>query len=138
VLLAQHGVDVWLGMRLTSGTKLDDYEIVGPLGSGGMGEVYRARDTILKREVAIKVLPYSVLQDSERLRRFEQEAQAAASLNHPNIIWRQSLLGTAPAVKVVSLPGKLIAWMKPSPDGKKLGLALGTPSSEAVIIHAPR
>lgn len=73
-------------MRLTSGTRLDDYEIVGSLGSGGMGEVYRARDTILKREVAIKVLPYSVSQDSERLRRFEQEAQAAASLNHPNIL----------------------------------------------------
>jgi eukaryotic-like serine/threonine-protein kinase len=73
-------------MRLTPGTQLDSYEIVGPLGSGGMGEVYRARDSILKREVAIKVLPSFVSRDPDRLRRFEQEAQAAAALNHPNIL----------------------------------------------------
>ena len=73
-------------MTLTPGTKLDGYEILGPLGAGGMGEVYRARDAILKREVAIKVLPAYFSQDSDRLRRFEQEAQAAAALNHPNIL----------------------------------------------------
>lgn len=71
---------------LLAGTKLDGYEILGPLGSGGMGEVYRARDSILKREVAIKVLPPFVSQNADRLRRFEQEAQAAAALNHPNIL----------------------------------------------------
>ena len=71
-------------MPLTTGTKLDGYEILAPLGAGGMGEVYRARDSALKREVAIKVLPPFVSQDPERLRRFEQEAQAAAALNHPN------------------------------------------------------
>ena len=73
-------------MPLTPGTKLDGYEILGPLGAGGMGEVYRARDATLKRDVAIKVLPEYWSRDPERLRRFEQEAQATAALNHPNIV----------------------------------------------------
>jgi serine/threonine protein kinase len=73
-------------MPLATGSKLDGYEIVGLLGSGGMGEVYRARDSALKREVAIKVLPSFVSRDPDQLRRFEQEAQAAAALNHPNIL----------------------------------------------------
>jgi serine/threonine protein kinase/Tol biopolymer transport system component len=73
-------------MRLAAGTKLDGYEILGSIGAGGMGEVYRARDSVLKREVAIKVLPSFVSQEPDRLKRFEQEAQAAAALNHPNIL----------------------------------------------------
>ena len=73
-------------MALTSGTKLGPYEIVAPLGAGGMGEVYRTRDPRLGREVAIKVLPASFYRDPERLRRFEQEARAAGALNHPNIL----------------------------------------------------
>src|SRR5271154_4421024 len=73
-------------MALTAGTKLDSYEVLGLLGAGGMSEVYRARDPVLKREVAIKILPSFVSQDPDRLRRFEQEAQAAAALNHPNIL----------------------------------------------------
>lgn len=68
------------------GTKLGPYEIVGTLGAGGMGEVYRARDPRLGREVAIKVLPAGYSTDPERLRRFEQEARATAALNHPNIL----------------------------------------------------
>src|SRR5664279_5414505 len=73
-------------MSLTSGTKLGPYEILSPLGAGGMGEVYRARDTRLAREVAIKVLPESFARDADRLRRFELEARTVASLNHPNIL----------------------------------------------------
>jgi serine/threonine protein kinase len=73
-------------MTLTSGTKLGPYEIQSPVGAGGMGEVYRARDPRLGRDVAIKVLPVSFAADTERLRRFEQEARAVAALNHPNIL----------------------------------------------------
>jgi serine/threonine protein kinase len=73
-------------MALASGTKLGPYEILSALGAGGMGEVYRARDPRLGREVAIKVLPAGSAPDSERLRRFEQEARATAALNHPNIL----------------------------------------------------
>ena len=73
-------------MPLTPGTILGQYEIRATLGAGGMGEVYRAHDTRLDREVAIKVLPESLTSDSDRLRRFEQEARAAAALNHPNIL----------------------------------------------------
>src|ERR1700680_4156392 len=73
-------------MVLNSGIKLGPYEIQSPLGAGGMGEVYRARDTRLGRDVAIKVLPAAFSRDQDRLRRFEQEARAAAALNHPNIL----------------------------------------------------
>ena len=73
-------------MGLSTGTKLGPYEIVSSLGAGGMGEVYCARDPSLGREVAIKVLPKELASDHDRLRRFEQEARAAATLNHPNIL----------------------------------------------------
>ena len=73
-------------MGLPSGTKIGQYEIVAAIGAGGMGEVYRARDPQLGRDVAIKVLPASLSRDPDRLRRFEQEARAAAALNHPNIL----------------------------------------------------
>ena len=72
-------------MTLNAGTKLGSYEILAPLGAGGMGEVYRARDTKLNRDVAIKVLPAEVAEDDERLARFKREAQVLASLNHPHI-----------------------------------------------------
>src|SRR6202051_180066 len=72
-------------MPLSTGDKLGPYEILAPIGKGGMGEVYRARDTKLDREVAIKVLPAALAQDPERLARFEREAKVLASLNHPNI-----------------------------------------------------
>src|SRR5262249_15239538 len=73
-------------MGLSTGTKVGAYEIKSQLGAGGMGEVYRARDSSLGRDVAIKMLPGFFSSDPERLRRFEQEARAAASLNHPNIL----------------------------------------------------
>ena len=72
-------------MSLAAGTRLGPYEILGLIGAGGMGEVYRARDERLRREVAVKVLPASLSTDANRLRRFEQEAHAAGTLNHPNI-----------------------------------------------------
>jgi serine/threonine protein kinase len=72
-------------MALTAGTRLGPYEILAPIGAGGMGEVYRARDTKLDREVAIKDLPTALAQDPERLARFEREAKVLGSLNHPNI-----------------------------------------------------
>src|ERR1700689_4846101 len=72
-------------MPLSVGERLGPYEILAPLGAGGMGEVYRARDTKLDRSVAIKVLPAMLAQDPERLARFEREAKVLASLNHPNI-----------------------------------------------------
>src|SRR5271167_2272777 len=73
-------------MPLAPGTRFGPYETTAPIGAGGMGEVYRARDTRLGRDVAIKVLPASFSNDPERLRRFEQEARAAGALNHPNVL----------------------------------------------------
>jgi eukaryotic-like serine/threonine-protein kinase len=73
-------------MTLASGTKLGRYEIRSQLGAGGMGEVYQGRDTQLGRDVAVKVLPTTLSTDTDRLRRFEQEACAASALNHPNIL----------------------------------------------------
>ncbi len=72
-------------MPLTSGTRLGSYEVTALIGQGGMGEVYRARDTKLDRNVALKVLPDLFADDPERLARFQREARVLASLNHPNI-----------------------------------------------------
>src|SRR5450631_3196646 len=73
-------------MTLSAGTRLGPYEILAPLGAGGMGEVYRARDSKLDRDVAVKVLPQSVAADPDTLARFEREAKAVAALSHPNIL----------------------------------------------------
>ena len=73
-------------MRLSPGTRLGPYEVVAPLGAGGMGEVYRARDPRLGRDVAVKVVVSGAESDPERLRRFEDEARAAGALNHPNVL----------------------------------------------------
>src|SRR6202048_3651383 len=72
-------------MPLAAGARVGPYEVLAPIGSGGMGEVYRARDTKLKRDVAIKVLPDAFARDPERMARFQREAEVLASLNHPNI-----------------------------------------------------
>src|SRR5215831_17271882 len=73
-------------MNLATGTRLGPYEVLSPLGAGGMGEVYLAQDTRLDRKVALKLLPEAFIQDQERLRRFTEEAKAASAFNHPNII----------------------------------------------------
>ncbi len=73
-------------MTLPAGTRLGSYELTTPIGAGGMGEVYRAKDARLGREAAIKVLPAELAGDAERRARFEQEARAASALNHPNIL----------------------------------------------------
>jgi serine/threonine protein kinase len=73
-------------MPLAAGTRLGPYEVLAPIGAGGMGEVYRGRDTRLNREVALKVLPDDFARDPARRRRFEQEARVVAALNHPNIV----------------------------------------------------
>jgi serine/threonine protein kinase len=72
-------------MSLAAGTGLGPYEILAPIGAGGMGEVYRARDTKLKLEIALKVLPESFASDREQMARFQREAEVLASLNHPNV-----------------------------------------------------
>src|SRR6204780_5030363 len=73
-------------MPLSAGTRLGPYEVLAPIGAGGMGEVYRARDSRLGREVPLKILPVAFASDPDRVRRFEQEGRAAAALNHPNIV----------------------------------------------------
>lgn len=73
-------------MALSAGTRLGYFEIVSSLGAGGMGVVYRARDTRLRRDVALKILPEIFASDPERLHRFQREAQAIAALNHPNVV----------------------------------------------------
>ena len=89
-------------MPLAPGSRPGPYEVLAPLGAGGMGEVYRARDTRLRRDVAVKVLPEGLSQDRDRLRRFEQEALAASALNHPNILTIHDFGSEAGAPYVVS------------------------------------
>jgi Tol biopolymer transport system component len=98
-------------MALTSGTRLSQYEILSPLGAGSMGEVYRARDTRLDRDVAIKVLPELVSSSPERLQRFEVEAKAAAALNHPNIlaVYQMGTYAGVPYLVSELLEGKTLA-----------------------------
>src|SRR5262245_49270972 len=88
-------------MSLTPGTKVGSYEVVASLGAGGMGEVYRARDPKLNRDVAIKVLPASLAGDADRLARFTREAQALAALNHPNIAGIYEMTSSADGVSAL-------------------------------------
>jgi hypothetical protein len=89
-------------MALQAGARLGPYEIIGPLGAGGMGEVYKASDTRLRRSVALKVLPATHATDPDRLRRFEQEALAAAALNHPNLLAVYDIGTSGPGTYMVS------------------------------------
>ncbi|SRR6266436_5391745 len=94
-------------MQLSSGTKLGHYEILAPVGAGGMGEVYRARDSHLPRFVAIKILPKTISADTEHKQRFEREARVLASINHPNILSFRFRHNFLPAVIGGLLNGKL-------------------------------
>ena len=98
-------------MTLAAGTRLGPYEILSPLGAGGMGEVYRARDAKLNREVAIKVLPEAVAEDAERLARFQREAQVLAALNHPHIaaIYGLEKVGNFEALVLELVEGETLA-----------------------------
>ena len=113
-------------MALTPGTRLGVYEITGVLGAGGMGEVYRARDTRLNREVAFKVLPDMFAQDAERLARFTREAQTLAALNHPNIAHVHGL----------EEAGNMRALVMELVDGDDLSVLItrghGTPEAESL------
>ena len=89
-------------MTLAVGTRLGPYEVLTPLGAGGMGEVYRVRDPRLSREVALKVLPSDLASDAGRLKRFEKEARAASALNHPNIVTIYEI-GSADSVSYIAM-----------------------------------
>src|SRR5690242_7390794 len=100
-------------MPLQPGSRFGPYETVAPLGAGGMGEVYRARDTRLGREVALKVLPVEFSKDPARRARFEQEARAAAALNHPNIVGLHDIGEEGSVIYTVSelVPGETLSDM---------------------------
>src|SRR5277367_2895108 len=97
-------------MTMTPGQRLGPYEILVSIGAGGMGEVYKARDSRLKRDVAVKVLPESFAADADRLRRFELEAQSAGALNHPNIlvVYDIGAEGTSPYLVSELLEGETL------------------------------
>src|SRR5271157_3930063 len=115
-------------MPLTSGTKLGEYEILSPLGAGSMGEVYRARDSRLNRDVAIKVLPELVSFEPDRVLRFEQEARAAAALNHPNIlsVYQMGTYLGVPYLVSELLEGKTLAeTLRSGPLGPRKAIDYG-------------
>ena len=136
------GCDILRTMLLSVGTKLGPYEIVAPLGAGGMGEVYRARDPRIGREVAVKVLPRSFAEDEDRLRRFTQEARAAGTLNHPNLLTIYDL-GTAngtPYIVSELLEGETLRQRLPVSQRKAVDYALQIATGAAAahergIIH---
>src|SRR5215831_15080886 len=105
-------------MSLAPGAKLGPYEIVAPLGAGGMGEVYRARDLRLQRDVAIKILPAEFAQQSDRVARFEREARLLASLNNPHIahIYGVEDSGGVPALAMELIKGQTLADLIKSSD----------------------
>ncbi len=115
-------------MTIPAGARLGAYEVLGPLGAGGMGEVYRGRDPRLSREVALKVLPEALAADRDRLSRFEQEARAASALNHPNIvtIYEVGREGETAFIAMELVDGKTLRELTvsgPMPVRRILGIA---------------
>ena len=120
-------------MAIAAGTRLGTYEITGSLGAGGMGEVYRARDTKLQRDVAIKVLPPHFANDRDRLARFEREAQSLAALNHPHIAQIYGVTENPPALVMEFADGEdLAARIARGPIPTSEALALATQIAEAL------
>src|SRR6266571_546637 len=109
-------------MTFESGAQLGHYEVGRPLGAGGMGEVYQARDTTLDRDVALKILPPAFAADPDRLARLEREAKLLASLNHPNIAAVYSLerIGDRPVLVMELVPGPTLAEYLARPAGRAL------------------
>jgi serine/threonine protein kinase len=116
-------------MTLAPGSRLGPYEITAPLGAGGMGEVYRAHDRKLNRDVAIKVLPDPSSDDPERLARFTREAQTLAALNHPNV---GAIYG---ATYQIARDGRHPAWSR---DGRQLLFTIPGVNKYAVVSVAPQ
>jgi hypothetical protein len=136
--------DSGLKMALSIGDRLGRYEVLGPLGAGGMGEVYRARDTELEREVAIKVLPTAVAKDPDRLARFQREARAVAALSHPNIleiydVGTQEVLQYAVTELLEGqtlrerLPAKGMPWQKVAEIGASIAEALAAAHGKGIV-----
>ena len=121
-------------MSLASGAHLGPYDIVAPLGAGGMGEVYRGRDTKLDREVAIKILPDALAHDPERLARFEREAKVLASLNHPNIaqIYGVEESSEVRALVMELVPGDTLAQAEKAPLALETALNYARQIAEAL------
>ena len=120
-------------MTLTTGTRIGAYEITGAIGAGGMGEVYRARDTKLQRDVAIKVLPAHFATDRDRLARFEREAQSLAALNHPHIAQIYGVTENPPALVMEFADGEdLAARLARGPIPMAEALTLATQIAEAL------
>jgi serine/threonine protein kinase len=132
-------------MPLTAGTRLGPYEILASIGAGGMGEVYRARDTKLKRDVALKVLPEAFARDPDRMARFQHEAEVLAALNHPNIAAIYGLEDSTGTVAIVmelvqgrSLAEKIRTRGTPLPEVLNLAIqvACGLEAAHKVgIVH---
>jgi serine/threonine-protein kinase len=124
-------------MLLTVGSRVGPYEVLGPLGAGGMGEVYRARDATLRRDVALKVLPQAVALDAERLARFSREAQILASLNHANIaqIYGVEDMEGAPALVMELVEGPTLADLIESRARRPGSRLSGSPLSSATSGH---
>ena len=120
-------------MALTDGSRLGHYDVTALIGEGGMGEVYRARDTKLDRDVALKVLPQAFTDDPDRLARFEREAKVLASLNHPNIghILRVSQLSVRQPSHTGDNPSRVLLYSSASPVGFGLGRLHAFPVSVA-------
>src|SRR5215813_5061105 len=132
-------------MTISAGSRFGPYEVVAPLGAGGMGEVWHARDARLAREVAVKVLPEEVSSDAGRLKRFEKEARAASALNHPNIVTIYDI-GSSESVSYIAMElvvGKTLREVLlagPLPVRKMLAIAAQIADGlarahEAVIVH---